>query len=163
MEGQWFFVSVYSCDYLCFAMQQCLDDSHFVSDICRHLWFICDVRGKADNYTAYSTMEPQLSRPRLSGLVSLVLFFFFFLMNITRCDLEKLKQKFITPSKREFKTLFLICFALNKREQHKMNNYSDAFSWILNGWIVMLLRECHAWFRVGYVNTRPIAMSTKRI
>ena len=53
---------------------------------------------------------------------------FFFLMNITRCDLEKLKQKFITPSKREFKTLFLICFALNKREQHKMNNYSDAFS-----------------------------------
>ena len=35
MEGQWFFVSVYSCDYLCFVMQQCLDDSHFVSDICR--------------------------------------------------------------------------------------------------------------------------------
>ena len=70
---------------------------------------------------------------------------------------------FITSPKREFKTVFLICFALNKREQHKMNNYSDAFSWILNGWIVMLLRECHAWFRVGYVDTRPIAMSTKRI
>ena len=26
----------------------------------------------------------------------------------------------------------------------------------------MLLRVCHAWFSVGYVNTRPIAMSVKQ-
>lgn len=43
-------------------------------------------------------------------------------------DIHYSISHFITPPKREFKTVFLICFALNKREQHKMNNYSDAFS-----------------------------------
>ena len=55
----------------------------------------------------------------------------------------------------------LICFALKKLKHHEMNNYSDAFSCILIGSVVMLLRESHAWFRVGYVNTRPIERKLK--
>ena len=48
-----------------------------------------------------------------------------------------------------------------------MNYYCDAFSWILIGLILMLPRECHAWFCVSYGNTRPTnckltVMSTKR-
>ena len=48
--------------------------------------------------------------------------------------------------------MLFFCFALKNCERHEMNNDSDTFSCILIGWIVMLLRECYAWFRVGYVN-----------
>ena len=44
-----------------------------------------------------------------------------------------------------------------------MTNHLGVFSWILIGSIVMLLRECHAWFHAAYVNTRPIDRKLKII
>ena len=78
------------------------------------------------------------------------------IMNINKMlswKIEMIKSSLILPNMC-LKNI-LICFALKKCERHKMNNYSD---W-LN--IVMFLRECHAWFRIGYVNTRSINRKLK--
>ena len=74
-------------------MQQCLDDSHFVlmyADI-YDLFVMLEEKLTITLHIVQSNLNyPDLDYPDLFPWSRS--FFFFFLMNITRCDLEKLKQ-----------------------------------------------------------------------
>ena len=94
---------------------------------------------------------------RLSRLVSLVPFFSWILI---RCDLEKLKRLKVQSSFHTcvWNTVLILWFTLKKQEQHEINHYSDAFSWILIGSLVMLLRKLNVTLDsvLLYANITPI-------
>ena len=51
------------------------------------------------------------------------------------------------------------CFNLFHLEKAQVTQDEQLFSWILISSIVMLLRECHAWFHIGSIITQITAMS----
>ena len=87
-----------------------------------------------------------------------------FFMNINKMwswKIETIKSSLILP-KVPLKHCFnLFCFerAWAAWEEHSFWCIQLNCDWLNN--FVMLLRKCHAWFHVGYVNTRPIYCKLK--
>ena len=86
------------------------------------------------------------------------------IMNINKMlswKIEMIKSSLILPNMHVFKKhINLFCFEKARAAQDEQLLWCVQLN---SDWlnIVMFLRECHAWFRIGYVNTRSINRKLK--